>query len=194
MPITATHNRIGLLMAMAGLAAVLTGCASSAPAHTSAPSDAEYTAEPSSAQQTARQLETAAERWIGTPYRYGGTSARGIDCSGLIQILYADALGLELPRTTRDQRRVGRSVAPQRWQPGDLLFFDTPGKARHAGIYLRDGRFVHASTSQGVMISDLAEPYWQRTYDQSRRILSDASSKTPPPQPQTVSPTGRSGW
>lgn len=130
---------------------------------------------------------------MGTPYRYGGTTARGIDCSGLIRRIYAEAFDMDVPRTTREQQRLGRAVPPQAWQPGDLLFFDTPGKNRHAGIYLREGRFLHASTSEGVMVSNLDAPYWQRTYDQSRRVLPGAASSAPS-RPTAPAPRSRSGW
>jgi len=111
------------------------------------------------------------QRWVGTPYRLGGTNERGIDCSALIQNVYRDTFNMELPRTTRQQVKQGRQVDRSELQAGDLVFFNPPGPSRHAGIYIGDGRFMHASSSRGVMISRLDNSYWKRYYWQSRRTL-----------------------
>jgi len=111
------------------------------------------------------------QRWVGTPYRLGGTNERGIDCSALIQNVYRDTFNMQLPRTTRQQVKQGRPVDRSELQPGDLVFFNPPGVGRHAGIYIGGGRFMHASSSKGVMISRLDNSYWQRYYWQSRRTL-----------------------
>ncbi|MGM0614822.1 MAG: C40 family peptidase [Pseudomonadota bacterium] len=111
------------------------------------------------------------QRWVGTPYRLGGTNERGIDCSALIQNVYRDTFNLQLPRTTRQQVKQGRQIDRSELQPGDLVFFNPPGAVRHAGIYVGGGRFMHASSSKGVMISRLDNSYWQRYYWQSRRTL-----------------------
>lgn len=111
------------------------------------------------------------QRWVGTPYRLGGTNERGIDCSALIQNVYRDTFNMELPRTTRQQVKQGRLVNRSELQAGDLVFFKPPGPYRHAGIYIGDGRFMHASSSRGVMISRLDNSYWKRYYWQSRRAL-----------------------
>ncbi|NOG30810.1 glycoside hydrolase [Halomonas sp. TBZ9] len=111
------------------------------------------------------------QRWVGTPYRLGGTNERGIDCSALIQNVYRDTFNVQLPRTTRQQVKQGRQVDRSELQPGDLVFFNPPGVGRHAGIYIGSGRFMHASSSKGVMISRLDNSYWQRYYWQSRRTL-----------------------
>ncbi|XGA81730.1 NlpC/P60 family protein [Halomonas sp. CH40] len=111
------------------------------------------------------------QRWVGTPYRLGGTNERGIDCSALIQNVYRDTFNMQLPRTTRQQVKQGRPVDRSELQPGDLVFFNPPGVGRHAGIYIGSGRFMHASSSKGVMISRLDNSYWQRYYWQSRRTL-----------------------
>ncbi|MBP5979010.1 MAG: C40 family peptidase [Halomonas sp.] len=110
------------------------------------------------------------QRWAGTPYRIGGTSAGGIDCSALVRNVFRDTFGLELPRSTYDQVHEGRSIDRQELQAGDLVFFRPPGN-NHVGIYVGDGYFLHASTSQGVIISSLDNSYWQRYYWQSRRAL-----------------------
>ncbi|CAM0553537.1 C40 family peptidase [Vreelandella titanicae] len=111
------------------------------------------------------------QRWAGTPYRIGGTSERGIDCSALVRNVYRDTFNLELPRSTRGQVHEGRPIDRQELQAGDLVFFRPPGRYNHVGIYVGDGYFLHASTSKGVIISSLNNSYWQRYYWQSRRAL-----------------------
>ncbi|MGP9767120.1 C40 family peptidase [Halomonas sp. AOP13-D3-9] len=111
------------------------------------------------------------QRWAGTPYRIGGTSERGIDCSALVRNIYRDTFNLELPRSTRGQVHEGRPIDRQELQAGDLVFFQPPGRYNHVGIYVGNGYFLHASTSKGVIISSLDNSYWQRYYWQSRRAL-----------------------
>ncbi|MFP4136873.1 MAG: C40 family peptidase [Halomonas sp.] len=111
------------------------------------------------------------ERWVGTPYRLGGSDFGGVDCSALVQHVFAETFRVSLPRTTGEQVRAGRSVAPDELAPGDLVFFRPPGIYDHVGIYLGEGRFLHASSSRGVMISELDSHYWQRHFWQARRTL-----------------------
>ncbi|WP_447555737.1 C40 family peptidase [Vreelandella sp. EE22] len=111
------------------------------------------------------------QRWSGTPYRIGGTTQRGVDCSGLVRNIYRDTFNLELPRSTTDQVHEGRLIDRQELQAGDLVFFRPPGPYNHVGIYMGDGYFLHASSSQGVIISSMNNGYWQRHYWQSRRAL-----------------------
>ena len=111
------------------------------------------------------------ERWAGTPYRLGGTGYNGVDCSALVQSVFNDTFQLELPRSTREMVREGRPVARESLQVGDLVFFRPPGRYDHVGIYVGDGYFLHASTSRGVMLSELDNSYWQRHYWQARRTL-----------------------
>ncbi|MGL4207554.1 MAG: NlpC/P60 family protein [Aeromonadaceae bacterium] len=110
------------------------------------------------------------DEWQGVPYRPGGQSKRGVDCSGFVQLTFRERFGLELPRDTRSQSNVGAPISSRGLQPGDLLFFKTGRRSQHVGIFIQDGRFLHASTSKGVIISDMENPYWQRTYWQSRRL------------------------
>lgn len=110
------------------------------------------------------------ERWEGTPYRLGGTSSSGVDCSALVQNIYADQFNIHLPRTTHHQVNEGAAVTRASLEPGDLVFFRPPG-SRHVGIYVGDDRFLHASTSRGVMISSLDNVYWKRYYWKSRRPM-----------------------
>jgi probable lipoprotein NlpC len=116
-------------------------------------------------------LRTEADRWIGTPHRLGGVSRKGIDCSGLVMQMYKRLFGIRLPRTTSKQVLKGVAVGRGQLQPGDLVFFHPPRKARHVGIYLGGGEFVHTSSSKGVMISHMQESYWRQSFWQARRIL-----------------------
>lgn len=112
-----------------------------------------------------------AESWFGTPHRLGGTSKKGIDCSGLVMTIYKNALNITLPRSTKEQATVGRPVKKTGLLPGDLIFFKTGFKKRHVGVYFGDNTFVHASASKGVIISNLDNPYWQKAYRKARRIF-----------------------
>ncbi|MGF1844228.1 NlpC/P60 family protein [Vibrio clamense] len=109
-------------------------------------------------------------KWSGTPYRLGGNSLNGVDCSAFVQEVYRSALGLALPRTTALQSERGRSIEYQQVKTGDLVFFKTSYKTRHVGIYLDNNRFMHASTSKGVIISRLDNPYWASAFWQIRRV------------------------
>lgn len=111
---------------------------------------------------------------VGTPYRYGGSSpSTGFDCSGLIHYVYNKAAGVTLPRTTSGLYSLKSNSPKTPLQPGDLLLFATGGrKVDHAGIYVGDGRFLHAPSSGGkVRVDSLHAGYWQRSYLGSRRVL-----------------------
>jgi cell wall-associated NlpC family hydrolase len=108
---------------------------------------------------------------VGKPYRFGGASPAGFDCSGLVQFSYRQA-GLALPHNTEAQRRFSQPVRLAGLRRGDLLFFDQEGKkSSHVGIYLGDGRFVHAPSSGKVVRSDrLDSPYWKKHLSEARRL------------------------
>jgi cell wall-associated NlpC family hydrolase len=108
---------------------------------------------------------------VGKPYRFGGASPAGFDCSGLVQFSYRQA-GLALPHNTEAQRRSSQPVRLSGLRRGDLLFFDQEGKkSSHVGIYLGDGRFVHAPSSGKVVRSDrLDSPYWKKHLAEARRL------------------------
>lgn len=111
------------------------------------------------------------EDWHSVSYRYGGLSKDGVDCSGFVHVTYLSRFGIRLPRSTEHQARAGTEVPASALQPGDLVFFRTgTGKQRHVGIYVERGRFIHASTSQGVTISDLDTEYWASTYWKAVRV------------------------
>jgi cell wall-associated NlpC family hydrolase len=117
------------------------------------------------------KLRQAARQWLRTPHRLGGLDRRGIDCSGLVKVLYGDLFQLDLPRTSRLQARKGKAVASGAWIAGDLLFFKPDNKGSHVGIYLTDREFLHATTRRGVIVSNMSEPYWRECYWKARRVL-----------------------
>jgi lipoprotein Spr len=98
--------------------------------------------------------------WYGTPYRLGGTTKKGVDCSAFSQFLFASVYGLSIPRTAREQYNLTNRISRTQLNEGDLIFFNTRGGISHVGVYLQNNKFVHASTSGGVMISDIFDEYW----------------------------------
>jgi cell wall-associated NlpC family hydrolase len=108
---------------------------------------------------------------VGRPYRYGGSTPAGFDCSGLVQFSYRQA-GVSIPRSTDDQLRATSRIRMSALRRGDLLFFDEEGKKKsHVGIYLGDGRFVHApSSGKHVRTDRLDAAYWKKHLSEARRI------------------------
>ncbi len=117
------------------------------------------------------RLRAVVGLWTGTPHKMGGDSRRGIDCSGFVRRVYREVLGIRLPRTTSMQVQVGKVVNINELRIGDLVFFKPPYKIRHVGIYLGYGEFAHASTSKGVTISMLNNPYWRDAFWTAKRLL-----------------------
>lgn len=109
-------------------------------------------------------------QWRGVAYREGGMSKRGVDCSGFVHLAYKQSLHRNIPRTTELLMSSGKKVSSSQLRPGDLVFFKTGWKKRHVGIYLKQGKFMHASSSRGVMISRLDNPYWSDAYWMARRL------------------------
>lgn len=108
--------------------------------------------------------------WQGVPYKLGGTSKKGIDCSAFVQKTYIDRFGFLLPRTTSQQAQFGTAISKDTLEAGDLIFFKTGLRTYHVGMYIENHQFLHASTSQGVTLSSLKNNYWQKAYWQARRI------------------------
>lgn len=105
------------------------------------------------------------DEWMGVRYRSGGSSKNGIDCSGFTATIYAGYFGLQLPRTSKQQYEVCERVEPENLRAGDLLFFNTRGRGvSHVGIYLGNNKFIHASVSSGVIVSDRYEPYYLKRF------------------------------
>lgn len=109
--------------------------------------------------------------WRGTPYRLGGNSKSGIDCSAFVQQTLATHFQIKAPRTTAQQVNMGEEVERSSPKVGDLLFFRTGYSTRHVGFYLGSGKFLHASTRVGVTISRLDDTYWRKTFWQVRRVM-----------------------
>ena len=112
--------------------------------------------------------------WIGVPYRRAGNSKQGIDCSGFTSAVYKKVYKKKLERNSDEQRRNDcRRVSKNHLEEGDLVFFHngrSKRKATHVGIYLKQGRFVHASSSQGVIVSSLNEDYYKCHWMQGGRV------------------------
>ena len=108
-------------------------------------------------------------KWHQTPYKYGGFGSQGIDCSAFVQRAYYDLFGMRIPRTTKEQVNTGKKVSRSNIKTSDLVFFKTGYNARHVGIYLQHGDFIHASSSQGIIISNINDPYWKKRYWMTRR-------------------------
>jgi len=102
--------------------------------------------------------------WQGVPYRLGGLSKAGIDCSGLVYLTFRDQFNLFLPRNTQELAKTGSRVKPENRKSGDLVLFRINRNFNHIGIYLENNRFMHSSAQKGVMISNLGDPYWKKHY------------------------------
>jgi cell wall-associated NlpC family hydrolase len=124
-----------------------------------------------------KQVIITARSYTGTPYRYGGTTRAGIDCSALVYHSFY-SVGITMPRTSTDQSQQGKSIKKNEIEPGDVLFFATGRKKKqvtHSGIVTEtsknDIRFIHSSTSLGVSEDYLSNPYWSKAFLFARRVL-----------------------
>jgi cell wall-associated NlpC family hydrolase len=127
----------------------------------------------------------AALAHLGVPYRFGGSSpVTGFDCSGLVRHVFLDTASVDLPRSAHDMVRQGVPVVAGELQPGDLVFFNTRGRPHsHVGIYMGDGRFVHAPARRGhVKIESMEASYWRRRFNGARRVLPTAPMDFSGPQ------------
>ena len=160
-------KRIASHILVVSVLAILTACGSSRttriPANSYTPGKGSGISKDNNDNDTYMAPQSAAlinkaRSWLGTPYRYGGNDRRGIDCSGLVLQVYKDALGIQLPRNSREQHDYCSSVSKGGMVPGDLIFFATgknKRKVSHVGIFVGGNQMIHASTSQGVIISDI---------------------------------------
>lgn len=172
--VVATSKPVRLGAWLAPLLLLLTACSSAPPVRPTHPPAAPRP--PTFAPGTGSQSDLAfrALGLVGTPYRRAGADpAIGFDCSGFVVYLYRDVLGLTLPRTTAELYRLpGRSPRPVALRTGDLVFFDTGGRGvSHVGVYVGEGRFVHAPNQGGrVRLDRLDDPYWRPRYLGARRL------------------------
>ena len=168
-----THLRIRHAL-IAALAAAVVAHAQPVLANTETDKPAEQASPVFSLQSIMMQgVVNRALQNIGVPYRFGGSNpASGFDCSGLVNHVYREALGIALPRTSRQLASVGSPVAESDLRPGDLVFFNTRGAANsHVGIYLGDGRFVHAPRARTlVRIDRLDDPGYVKIFEGARRL------------------------
>ena len=123
---------------------------------------------------TPSRLARVVDSYLGIPYKWGGTTRAGMDCSAFTRAIFRETYGVELPRTSKQMYGVGRAIPQeQSLKPGDLVFFKNtysgPGVS-HVGIYLGNGRFAHASSSKGGTITPLDNPYFQPRYIGARRV------------------------
>jgi hypothetical protein len=149
------------------------------------------------------EISIQAMSLVGIPYRWGGnTPDSGFDCSGLVRYVVSRAASVNLPRTTADMSGRGESIEPDEIAPGDLIFFNTTGRAHsHVGIYVGKLRFVNAPSTGGTVRLDyLTNPYWAKRFDGIRRVASPVATPEPfdtpsyqaaAPQPERVAPAAQ---
>lgn len=123
-------------------------------------------------------LLAEAESYLGVPYRYGGTTRSGIDCSAFVLSVFEDTMGMDLPRVAAAQAQQGERVSKEDMKKGDLVFFSRGGRISHVGIVhdvdaSGEVYFIHAATSRGVMISPLSDRYWGPKFRFAKRVITD---------------------
>ncbi len=126
------------------------------------------------ARDAAAEITTTALGLVGVDYKFGGnTPDQGLDCSGFVRYVFQHATGIALPRSSREQARVGREIDKSQLEPGDLLFFNTRRfQFSHVGVYLGDNRFIHSPSRGGsVEVVNFDNRYWQKTFNGARRVL-----------------------
>ena len=130
----------------------------------------------------ASELVMQAMGLLGVPYKRGGTSEeKGFDCSGFVRYMYEKSVGLVLPRRAEDQAKVTEEINRSELKPGDLVFFNTLKRTfSHVGIYVGDGKFIHAPRpGKAVRVDDMREAYWQKRFNGARRVQADKLQNEP---------------
>lgn len=129
----------------------------------------------------ANDLISDAMGYLGTPYRKGGTTDKGFDCSGFVQTVYANTLGLILPRSALEQAKATDPIEATELQPGDLVFFNTMRRAySHVGIYLGNDQFIHSPRpGKQVRVENMSDSYWAKRFNGARRVHSDSADPRP---------------
>lgn len=114
-------------------------------------------------------LTSVYEKYKGIPYLYGGTDSLGFDCSGFVGKVYSEVYNVKLPRTTKLLWSYGSKVSERKI--GDLVFFSPTETYNHVGIYIGNGRFIHSSSSKGIIKTKLSSAYWKSSYVMTRRVI-----------------------
>jgi cell wall-associated NlpC family hydrolase len=130
----------------------------------------------------ASELAMQAMGLLGVPYKRGGTSEeKGFDCSGFVRHMYEKSVGLVLPRRAEEQAKVTEEISRSELKPGDLVFFNTLKRTfSHVGIYVGDGKFIHAPRpGKAVRVDDMREAYWQQRFNGARRVQVDKLQNEP---------------
>jgi cell wall-associated NlpC family hydrolase len=130
----------------------------------------------------ASELVIQAMGLLGVPYKRGGTSEeKGFDCSGFVRHMFEKSVGLVLPRRAEEQAKVTEEINKNELKPGDLVFFNTLKRTfSHVGIYVGDGKFIHAPRpGKAVRVDDMREAYWQKRFNGARRVKSDKLQTDP---------------
>jgi cell wall-associated NlpC family hydrolase len=133
------------------------------------------------ASERASDLVVTAMGFLGVPYRRGGNSAEtGFDCSGFVRAMYGETIGKLLPRRANEQAASTETIPKSDLKPGDLVFFNTMRRAfSHVGIYVGDGKFIHAPRSGAtIRVEDMHQSYWSRRFDGARRVMANDADET----------------
>jgi len=155
---------------MFGIVLGMGGCSSTSTKHTNTSDTVAFGKLGTQTRQQAA-LSKHYSAWKNTPYKLGGLSKTGIDCSGFVHVTFRDIFNKKTPRSTERLAKSGKAVTKKSLKFGDLVFFRTGRRQRHVGIYINNGKFIHASTSRGVMQSSLNSTYWSQHYWKAQRIF-----------------------
>lgn len=120
--------------------------------------------------QSLKKILTHYSQWQGVRYQLGGGSRKGIDCSAYMQRIFQDQFSVSLPRSTQEQMKLGSAITKGDLNTGDLVFFKISQREHHVGVYIGEGKFIHASSSMGVSVSRLDNQYWSKHYQLARRV------------------------